>query len=303
MKKILITGVTGLVGDGLARYFIERGYFVYGTSRRSFPPWSPHMEIIPLELLSSESILSLRDIIKEMDLVISNAALIKYGSGTLEDGLNIFRTNGLAVYDFLKMMENLPQKKFIYISSARATSLSQGKFEEDVGHSNRDDYMTSKIIGEAVFRQFFINEKANVASLRISAPYGYILNDAVISCFIRKVLAKEHITLWGSGQREQIFTFVEDIAYACELVLKKDAKGVFNVTGGAAITMKELAQTVLEVFPSKGSRIIFEDKKDPEEGKKVLYSLDKAKEVLGYSPQYDIKRGLKKIAAFMRVDA
>ncbi len=298
MKKVLITGVTGLVGDGLARYFIERGYFVYGTSRKKRQPWSPFLQVVPLELHSTESIFSLKKIIEEVDLVISNAATIGNELETME---GIIRINGLAVYDFLKIMENFPKKKFIYISGARSLSVSKYKFEEDTGYSNRDNYTTSKIVGEIIWRQFFLNEKVNVAALRISAPYGYVLNDAVIPRFIRKVLAKEDITLWGSGQRKQIFTFVEDIGYACELVLRKDAKGVFNVTGGAAISMKELAEVILEVFPSMGCQIVYEKKKDPEEGKKVRYCLTKAKEILGYVPQYDIKKGLRKLAAFVGV--
>ena len=34
-KKILVTGVSGLVGSGIANYFLSLGYCVRGTSRKS----------------------------------------------------------------------------------------------------------------------------------------------------------------------------------------------------------------------------------------------------------------------------
>jgi nucleoside-diphosphate-sugar epimerase len=299
MKKVLVTGVTGLVGDGLARYFIDHGYFVYGTSREAVSSWSPQLRIVPLELRSFESIASMKEVIREVDLVIHNAAMVPRISSKIEEGMDVLRANGLAVYQFLKMMEEFSMKKFVYISGARPLSLSFGAFEEDAGYTNIDDYATSKVIGDVICRQFISVGKANAVSLRISAPYGYVLNEAVVPRFIRKAMAGQDITLWGSGLREQVFTFVEDIAYACELALQKDAKGVFNITGGPAISMKELAEAVLEAFSDGGSRIVFEDKKDPQEGGKVFYPLDKAAAVLGYAPRHNIRDGLKKIAAFI----
>ncbi len=56
--------------------------------------------------------------------------------------------------------------------------------------------------------------------LRISAPYGYVSNQSVIPKFIKLAKQDKNIELLGSGSRSQVFTFVEDIGYACRLAME-----------------------------------------------------------------------------------
>ena len=50
-----------------------------------------------------------------------------------------------------------------------------------------------------------------IVILRISAPYGFVSNQSVISRFLNLVKKGKNLELWGSGSRSQVFTFVEDI--------------------------------------------------------------------------------------------
>jgi nucleoside-diphosphate-sugar epimerase len=82
-------------------------------------------------------------------------------------------------------------------------------------------------------------------------------------------------------------------------VYEKDAKGLFNISSGETTTMIDLAEAVLEMFPNSKSKIVFDKIADMEERRSHFYSIKKAQSVMGYEPQYNLKRGLNKIALFL----
>ena len=301
MQKItvLITGVTGLVGDGLARFFLNRGYSVIGTSRKNVSSWHPNLKIVNINFSKFNLTNQLEEIINQADWIIHNAAKIKRGEMSIEEGLRLFRSNTTIIYDFLRILAGYPKKKFIFISSARPFRALNSFPNKLIGYNNFDEYSTSKVMAEIICNQFVLANKVKSLVMRISAPYGYVLNNAVLSKFIKKVRLGEDITIWGNGTREQIFTFVEDIGLACELACQNDAVGVFHISGGKPITMKQLAKEIIHVFPESDSKVVFEDRIDPEEGEHIHYSTEKARKVFDYSPQHTIHQGLEKIADFM----
>ncbi len=56
MKRVLITGVTGLVGDGICRHFLKNDWNVFGTSRRDIVSKHPKFSPIKFELGSKKYI-------------------------------------------------------------------------------------------------------------------------------------------------------------------------------------------------------------------------------------------------------
>lgn len=82
MKKVLITGATGAIGEACARYFHANEYFVYIHYRSGVQKAHelhkelPNSEIIQFDLSKKEEILSaLEDI--EVDALVNNAGLTK----------------------------------------------------------------------------------------------------------------------------------------------------------------------------------------------------------------------------------
>ena len=302
MQKItiLITGVSGLVGHGMSCYFLSKGYKVIGTSRKKISSWHPNLKIANLSFSEPNITNKLRKIINNVDWVVHSAANIKRGQMSIKQGINLFRANTTILYDLLKILTEFPNKKFIFISSARPFRKLDDTTNKLTNLNNFDEYLTSKVMAEIICNQFILTKKVEPIILRISAPYGYILNNSVLSNFINKVRLGQNITIWGSGKREQIFTFVEDIGLACEKACQNNAiVELFFITGTEAVTMKQLAKAIIQVFPESGSKIVYESRIDPEEGIRVHYPLEKAREEFNYSPYHTIHQGLKKISEFL----
>ncbi len=299
VKTILVTGCTGLVGHGICYFLLNQGYQVIGTTRKSIHSLHSKFRVHQLDLKDIESVERLRDIVSETDVFIHNAAIIPHEARrtySREQGLELFEVNFLATYRILKILAEYPHKKFVYISGTRLAHTISDSVLEDMPFATTDEYATSKLCGELLCRQFMNQSLPHSTILRISAPYGYNINsDAVIPRFMKQAQAGQNIELWGTGNRKQVFTFVEDIGRVCELVSQKDVPGVFNITGGASVTMKELSDTIVRSFPGTTSKVVMTGKPDLQEGMQVTYAIEKAKRVLGYEPQYDIVSGIKKI--------
>lgn len=82
MKKVLITGATGAIGEACARYFSDNGYFVYihyhsnQAKAEALSKELGNAEIVKFDIASSEDVKSaLKDI--EVDILVNNAGKTK----------------------------------------------------------------------------------------------------------------------------------------------------------------------------------------------------------------------------------
>jgi UDP-glucose 4-epimerase len=295
--KILITGCTGLVGSGLTGFFLNNGCEVWGTHIQPFESLNKNFHPLVLELKNIESINNLFQELGEIDLLIHNAAYVPKNSIDCERNSDeIFETNFIGTKHLLKFSHISKIKKFIFISGTAIVDKTKGIVNEDAPYYPLNSYYSSKILSEILCSQYAIEKKMNINIFRISGPYGSLKNSAaVIPKFIDLARNSNDITLWGTGTREQVFTFVDDIAYACDLALKNNVSGIFNVVGSSSISMKDLASEVLKLFPDSKSKIVFTGDVDPQEGRSVAISYEKAKKELGYFPQFSISDGLKEM--------
>ena len=296
--RILITGCTGLVGHGICLTLLEKGYEVWGTSRRPIRSNHPAFHPVILDLDDIGSLLAIKPVLQNVDTIIHNAAILQVSSTkTIDPWEDFYTINFVATRYLLNYSIEHNVKQFIYISGSGLLDESFSVLDENTPYLSRNNYASSKIAAEIVCRQLDIQNKISTCIFRFPAPYGYLgLRNAVMPKFIDKVQAGLPITLWGNGERQQIFTFVEDIGQACHLAIEAMAQGIYHIAGPEVVSMKQLAESILFIYPNTGSKIIFEGTPDPQDGRKISISIDKAIRDLGYKPSFSLLQGLNKIA-------
>jgi len=277
--KILLTGSNGFLGTYI-RYNINGKYknlILCGTTSevkdKNFIKFASLYKDID-KLLENENI----------DCIIHSAAIIPKN---FED----------ATYDLFvnntEMMKNLYEfaikkhiKKFIYFSSFGSMS---NPALLDVG----DYYTMSKIVGEH-FCSMMSKKGIYAVSFRISAPFGeYSKAKTVLNIFIDRALRNQDLIIYGTGSREQNFTYAGNILYAIELVLTKDINGTYEIVGEKSISMLELAKLIIKLTNSK-SKIVFSGIEDPQENYRPRYSFEKAFKDFGYYPKYRFEEALER---------
>lgn len=127
--------------------------------------------------------------------------------------------------------------------------------------------------------------------LRPSALYGErCVSRRVGQAFIENAIRGKDLTVNGDGSDALDFTYIDDLVQGvlrC-IALPRARNQIFNLTYGGARTLNEMSELVKEKFPQVSVRHQPRDGLMPERG---TLCIDKARELLGYEPQYPLETG------------
>ena len=161
-----------------------------------------------------------------------------------------------------------------------------------------NEYSKSKFETESKLEKL---EKIKSFILRVNAPYSYkIITKTVLKIFIENAFQNKPIIYSGNGNREQDFTHVDDIAAAVLLCSSNVANsGVYNISSGTPISMKNLANLIKSVLPNCTSTITNSGKADNQENYRAKINISKAKIELNWSPKITLDQGIKEWIKFL----
>ena len=163
-------------------------------------------------------------------------------------------------------------------------------------------YATAKLAGIELCRVFRKEHGDNFISAIPANIFGpeddfFTDNSHVVTALIKKmhdaIEGRDKIVeIWGSGRARREFIYVDDLSDACIFLMNNYEKSnPINVGTGNAISIKELAQLIMDVIGYNG-KLIFDVKKPDGMPEKIL-DLNKLFE-LGWSPSVRIKSGIEK---------
>jgi len=191
-------------------------------------------------------------------------------------------------------------ERFVYASS----SMVYGDFQTEVATEEhptnpKEIYGTMKLAGEVVTRGLCQFYDIPFSIVRPSAVYGPTdMNRRVTQIFVEKAIFGEKITVHGQNEALD-FTFVKDAAKGFVLAATKLAAvgETFNITLGRAHTLLDFVKGLQKHFPNLRYEVTERDAFRPKRG---TLSIDKARRLLGYEPQYPLQRGIDEYVAFVR---
>jgi nucleoside-diphosphate-sugar epimerase len=288
--KVLLTGSTGLVGsmilhklqDSVDLYTVGRQFNVNSKNEKQ------HFKID----LRDKKIFN--HIVQQLmpDVIIHSAAQIPNISNP--DSIEIFKTNNQIDTTVFYAIAHWPCR-LIYTSGTNVYGFPkfQIDIDEDFPVLANSYYAAQKIEAE----QHILQNFSKGLILRINAPYGINMRiDTVLTKFIKLALRNESILLHGSGNRMQDFTNTRDIAEMInELILNQNTHhGIFNLSAGMPISMKELANRIIKLTGSN-SMVLNSGSIDNQEDYKASYSIDKAKQLLNWNPKISLEMGIREL--------
>ncbi len=172
-----------------------------------------------------------------------------------------------------------------------------------------EPYALAKIAGIKLCDSFNHQYGTHYASVMPTNLYGpndnYDLqNSHVLPALIRKTheakqRGDETLAVWGSGKPMREFLYVDDMADACVFMMERGiTEGLFNVGTGVDITIRELAETVMDVVGFEG-RIVFDASK-PDGTPRKLLDVSRMAD-LGWRAKTSLRDGIaKSYADFLR---
>ena len=198
-----------------------------------------------------------------------------------------------------KIDENIGQlckeldARMIYISSTSVYAFPcEKKIDESFMPDKKlDAYSLAKLRSEKLFKDLGLN----FISLRVNAPYGENqVQKTILYRLLYSAFKNEDLYYLGDGGRKQDFTHVQDIANVAIVAANQSVSGIFNISAGNPITMKELAHLIVSLVPNCKSRVISRDEKDFQSNHQAMYSIERAQDILGWNPEVNIRSGITK---------
>ncbi len=152
-------------------------------------------------------------------------------------------------------------------------------------------YALSKLMAEAHLEMLTRAHGPRAIALRLAAVYGHgEKGTPALMRFVDQASAGETLVLQGNADYRIDQLYVRDAASAFVAALRAEAHGIFNIGGGRAIPVGEIAKTVNTVFGNSGN-IRYETDSDAPMTQTVM-ALDAAASALDWRPAHDLRAGL-----------
>ena len=310
-KKILVTGGAGFIGSNLTEALLKLNNEVicldnFATGKKeNITPFTTN----PNYTLIEGDIRNLSDCqlaVKDVDYVLHQAAL---GSvpRSIKDPIT---SNEVNVSGFLNMLiasKDSGVKRFIYAasSSTYGDSESLPKVEDKIGKP-LSPYAITKYVNELYADVFSKTYGLETIGLRYFNVFGRKQDPngayaAVIPKFVSQFMAGESPVINGNGEFSRDFTYIDNVIQANLLSIttknKEAINTVYNVAFGERNTLKDLVEllkkSLTEFDPKiKDIQVIYGPNRVGDIPHS-LASIDKAKKLLAYNPQFSLEKGLK----------
>jgi dTDP-glucose 4,6-dehydratase len=221
--------------------------------------------------------------------------------------IQILKVGGLGTHNLLGLARAKGAKLFLASTSeVYGDPLVHPQPETYWGNVNpigpRGVYDEAKRYAEAMTMAYHRHHGIDVRIVRIFNTYGpYMRPDdgRAVSNFLVQAIEGKPITVFGDGSQTRSFTYVDDEIRGFLALLDSDVTSPVNIGNpDTQQTILQLAQLAIEVAGSS-SEIVFEPLPvdDPMQRQP---DITKARELLGWEPEIDLREGLERTAAYFR---
>lgn len=286
MKKILITGSNGLLGQKLAELLLPKtDVEVLATSRgdNKLATVFPTLPFASMDVTDKEEVEKVVGDFKPTHIIHTAAMTNVDQCETDREGA--LKLNRDAVQYLVDACEK-HNVHLIHLSTDFIFDGENGPYKEDAEANPISYYGETKRLAEEIVK----SAKCKWAILRTVLVYG-----------IAHEYGRTNIVLWvrdslRAGKVIKVVndqfrtpTLAEDLAVGCWLAAEKDAEGIFNISGKELLTPYDMALIVADFFELDKSLIDKADastfsqtaKRPPRTG----FDITKAEAVLGYKPR------------------
>jgi UDP-N-acetylglucosamine/UDP-N-acetylgalactosamine 4-epimerase len=310
-SKLLITGGAGFIGSNLCEYFLSKGHQVvcldnFATGHRHNLKdfiYDKNFQLIEGDIRNLEDC---QQAVEGVDYVLHQAAL-----GSVPRSLNDpITSNEVNVSGFLNMLvaaRDAKVKRFVYAASSSTYGDSVGlpKVEEVIGKP-LSPYAITKYVNELYAEIFSKTYGLETIGLRYFNVFGRKQDPngayaAVIPKFVLQLMQLESPKINGDGNYSRDFTYIDNVIQMNELAIATQnpaaVNTVYNTAYGDRNTLNNLVAYLKEYLSAYNPKIAeVAVEYGPNRAGDIphsLASIDKAKSLLGYEPQFSLQAGLK----------
>ena len=295
-SKIFVAGHNGLVGSAIVRNLEARGFTNILTVDR-----------VKLDLTKLHDV-QMFFMVEQPEYVFLAAAKVGGIGANDEYPADFIYENLMIQTNVISSAAKSGVKKLLFLgSSCIYPKFATQPITEDQlmsGHlePSNSAYAVAKIAGINMCKAYRKQHGLNAISVMPTNLYGPNDNfDLDSSHVLPALMAKFHgsleksehwvVKLWGDGSPKREFLHVDDLAEALYICMEKyDDEDIINIGTGEDVTIKELAETIIDVT---GYKNYYEwDTSKPNGTPRKVLNVDKMK-ALGWEPKISLREGIE----------
>lgn len=305
MGKILVTGAAGFIGSHVVKLLLDSGQHVVGFDNLNdaydtrLKEWRlgqlqdhARFSFQRVDLAEEESLAAAWGD-EQFDAVINLAARAGVRQ-SVRDPQIYFRANVRGLLNLLNLCRKQNVAKIVQASTSSLYGAHNPRpFQEDADTSKPlSPYAASKGAAEMVCHSYHHLHDLEITILRYFTVYGPAGRpDMSIFRFIQWIAEERPLHLFGDGEQERDFTFVEDIAEGTVAALDCPGFEVINLGGDRPYKMLDLIHAIEDQLGQKA--IIDQGPEAPGDVRATWADISKAARLLNWKPGTDLAAGLK----------
>jgi len=258
-KNILITGGAGFIGSSLAHELVRRGAKVtildallplYGGNMFNLNGIEDRVKFVSGDIRVKS--LMLKTVVGQ-DYIFNLAAQVSYIDSKTEPFLDL-DINCLGHLTVLEAVKEMAPSSRVIFSSSR---MVYGKIHSNPVTENHPTeplcvYGIHKLTDEKYYRYYHDTFGIDTFVARIPNPYGprQLMKHnkySIVGWFVRQSLDGGKITIFGDGQQERDYLYIDDIVEGLLSIAEKGLSGeVYNLGTKENVTLVGMVNTILE---------------------------------------------------------
>lgn len=306
-KRILVTGGAGFLGSHLIDRLLEQGHDVlcvdnlFTGSKRNIEHLHQHPHF---EFMRHDVCFPLFVEVDEIYNLACPASPIHYQHDPVQ-------TTKVSVHGAINMLGLAKRLKCRIFQASTSEVYGDPSIHPQVesywGNVNpigiRSCYDEGKRCAETLFFDYHRQHNLDIKVVRIFNTYGPRMHPSdgrVVSNFIIQALKGDPITIYGDGSQTRSFCYVSDLVdgFLKFMDSPADFTGPMNLGNPNEFTIKELAETVVEMLGSKSAiEYLPLPQDDP---KQRCPDISLAKSQLGWEPKVQLREGIQKTIEYFK---
>lgn len=313
MSKILVTGGAGFVGSNLSDRLIEDGHEVIvlddlskGTRENIRHLLDKkNFKLIEADITDKQIYLKLP---RDIDVIIHLAAIINVDESYYNPE-RTYEVNVIGTQNLLNFARDYNIKKFVYASSSEVygSCVDNKPMSEEHPLNPPHNYGVSKLAADRMCFAYRISYHMDVRVVRSFNLYGpkqsKEIYGGVIAKFSDKILSGRSPVIFGNGNQTRDYLYVKDIVDAYILVMNYEGElnEPLNFGTGKDYSIKFIAEKLIDLYGKKDTVKIEYVSARIGEVHQLVADFSKAKKLLGWTPKYDIEKGLNEYTKWFKM--
>lgn len=309
----LVTGGAGFIGSNVVEALLDKGYEVRVLDDLS----QGNQENVDL-FLNHDNYTFIEGDIRDLETCLEATDGVDYVSHqaawgsvprSIEMPLFYEEVNIKGTLNMLEASRQNDVKKFVYASSSSVygdePTLPK---KEGVEGNLLSPYALTKSVDEGYAKLYTELYELDTYGLRYFNVFGRRQDPngayaAVLPKFIKQLLNDEQPTINGDGKQSRDFTYIENVIEANLKALKADSEvagEAFNIAYGGREYLIDVYHHLADALDKD-----IEPNFGPERAGDIRHSnadISKAKEMLGYSPDYSFEKGIKEAIEWYKIN-